>query len=100
MVYSMAINALSRTCAIVISRRKPEKTAAEEQFAALPVLLTRELMVMRDAFHACLAALKEWRSRKLLATVALLHVGSLAAFVLLLLATGFVPLFSALFNGR
>lgn len=100
LVYSMAINVISRTCAVVISRRSPEKSAAEEQFSALPVLPTRELMVMRDAFHACVAALKQWRSRKLLATVAIVHVGSLATFVVLLLAIGFVPLTKALLNDR
>jgi hypothetical protein len=99
MFYSMVVNVLSRTCAVVIARRERERTPGEEQLAALPVMPTRELMVMRDAFFACLAIIRERRIRGLIAIVASIHLCSLAAFVMLLLAMGFVPLLQFFLGG-
>jgi len=99
MFYCMVVNVLSRTCAVAIAKRERERTPGEEQLATLPVMPTRELMVIRDAFFACVAIVRERRFRSPIAIVALIHLSSLAAFVMMLLAMGFAPLLQFFLDG-
>jgi len=99
MFYCMVVNVLSRTCAIVMAKRERDRTSGEEQLAALPALPSRDSMEMRDAFFGCVAIIRERRFRSPIAIVASIHLCSLAAFVMMLLAMGFVPLLQYFLDG-
>ncbi|MEF9875045.1 MAG: hypothetical protein RR778_15240 [Glutamicibacter sp.] len=99
MFYCMVVNVLSRTCAVVLAKRERDRTSGEEQLAALPVMPTRELLVMRGAFFACVAIIRQRRFGSPITIVSSIHLCSLAAFVMMLLAMGFVPLLQFFLDG-
>ncbi|WNH47945.1 hypothetical protein PDM28_14860 [Stenotrophomonas aracearum] len=90
--YAMLVHMVSRSWVVLLAKRELDRTAGEALLASLPVMPTRDLTVSRDGFHGCIAVMKERGASKLITVVSFVHVASLAVFILLLLAIGFVPL--------